>query len=144
MNLFLPWEGSQEMEPRKDRKVFLPKRRFPLEDLCFKTIGSPYFSLPNPSGTVRSFLRALEKDHEDEAMGYLSNTVASVADLDGIKKLFGEKKELLFFSDDILNEIRTVSLACQCEEGKTEVIFVRMVSEPDHYGKWKIYSIEKE
>lgn len=144
MNLFLPWEGSGNKEPKKDRRLFLPKRRFPLEDLCFNTIRSPYFSLPNPSGTVRSFLSALEKDCHDEAMGYLSNTVANMADLDDIKKLFCEKKELHFFSDDILNEIRTVSLTCRSEEGKTEVISVRMVAEPNHFGKWKIYWIEKE
>ncbi|WP_313528661.1 hypothetical protein [Anaerotignum sp.] len=144
MNFFLPWEGSQSSEPKKDRRLFLPKGSFPLEDLCFNTVSSPYFSLPNPSGTVRSFLSALEKDCEDEAMGYLSNTVATMADLEGIKKLFGEKKELHFFSDDILNEIRTVSLACRGEQGKTEVISVRMVAEPNHFGKWKIYCIEKE
>ena len=144
MNFFLPWEGNQKEEPKKDRKVFLPKRRFPLEDLCFKTISSPYFSLPNPSGTVRSFLKALENDCHDEARGYLSTSVATVADLEDIKKLFVEKKELLFFSDDILNEIRTVSLACRCSKGKTEVISVHMVAEPDHFGKWKIYCIEKE
>lgn len=144
MNIFLPWEGNQSKEPKKDRKLFLPKRRFPLEHLCFNTVSSPYFSLPNPSGTVRSFLRALEKDSQDEAMGYLSDSVASVADLDDIKKIFGEKKELHFFSDDILNEIRTVSLACRSAEGKTEVISVRMVAEPNRYGKWKIYCIEKE
>ncbi|WP_352399791.1 hypothetical protein [Anaerotignum sp.] len=144
MKFFLPWKGSGSYEPQKDRKLILPKGTFPLEDLCFNTVRSPYFSLPNPSGTVRSFLSALEKDCEEEAMGYLSNTVAIMADLDGIKKLFGEKKELHFFSDDIQNEIRTVSLACRCEQGYTEVISVRMVAEPNHFGKWKIYCIEKE
>lgn len=144
MNLFLPWEGDQKKEPKKDRRLFLPKRRFPLEDLCFHTTGSPYFSLPNPSGTVRSFLSALEKDRQDEAKEYLSTSVAAVADLEDIKKLFAEKKEFHFFSDDILNEIRTVSLACRSDQGKTEVISVHMVAEPNRFGKWKIYCIEKE
>ncbi|KXL54159.1 hypothetical protein CLNEO_03860 [Anaerotignum neopropionicum] len=144
MKLFLPWEGSEMEKPNKDRKVFLPKRRVPLEDSCFKTIGGPFFSLPNPSGTVRSFLNALEKDHQDEAMGYLSTSAATMVDFEGIKNFFGERKLLRFFSDDIFNEIRTVALTCKNDEGNTEVIFVQMVAEPNRFGKWKINYIEKE
>ncbi|WP_304508822.1 hypothetical protein [Anaerotignum sp.] len=144
MNLFLPWEENRKEEPQKDRRMFLPKRRFPLEHSCFNTIGAPFFSLPNPSGTVRSFITALENDCQDEAMGYLSTTAAAVADFEGIKKFFEDRKTLHFFSDDILNEIRTVSLTCKNDEGKTEVISVQMVAEPNRYGKWKINYIEKE
>lgn len=144
MNLFLPWEENQREEPQKDRRLCLPKRRFSLEDSCFNTIGTPFFSLPNPSGTVRSFLSALEKDCQDEAMGYLSTSAAAMADFEGIKKFFGERKMLYLFSDDIWNEIRTVSLACKSDAGSTEVISVQMVAEPNHFGKWKINYIEKE
>lgn len=144
MKIFLPWEGKQKINPQKDRRLFLPKRRFPLEDSCFNTVGEPFFSLPNPSGTLRSFLTALEKDSQDEAMGYLSASAAAVADFEGIKKFFEERKNLHFFSDDIWNEIRTVALTCKNDDGNTEVISVQMVAEPNRYGKWKINYIEKE
>lgn len=144
MTLFLPWNGSRQINLTESRQLFFQKRKFPLEDLCFKTNAFPCFSLPNPSGTVRSFLDALEKDSEAEALSYLSSRVATEADMDSIKNLFMKKKMLIFFSDDILNEIRTVCLACQSEKGKTEVISVHMIAEPDHYGKWKIFRIEKE
>jgi hypothetical protein len=144
MNLFLPWEGTEKEKPNKDRKLFLPKGRFPLEDSCFKTIGGPFFSLPNPSGILRSFINALEKDCQDEAMGYLSASAAAMADFDGIKHFFGERKPLHFFSDDVMNEIRTVALTCKNDEGMTEVISVQMVAEPNSFGKWKINYIEKE
>lgn len=144
MALYIPWDAAQMPAGYKRKRVFLPRRKFPLEDTCFDTTATPYFSLPNPSGTVRSFLTALERDCPEEAMGYLSAAVVQAVDIDGVKKLFGGKKELHFFSDDILNEIRTVSLACGSGEGKTEVISVRMVAEPNQFGKWKIYCIEKE
>ncbi len=144
MKVFLPWEGKQNANLQKDRRLFLPKRKFPLEDLCFNTVSGPFFSLPNPSGTLRSFLLALEKDSQDEAMGYLSASAAAIADFDGIKKFFEERKNLHFFSDDIWNEIRTVALTCKNDAGITEVISVQMVAEPNHFGKWKINYIEKE
>jgi len=125
-------------------KLYLPKRKFPLEDACFNTASGPFFSLPNPSGTLRFFLTALEKDAPEEAMGYLSASAAAAADFDGIKKFFEERKALHYFSDEIWNEKRMVSLTCKNDDGNTEVISVQMVAEPNRFGKWKINYIEKE
>lgn len=144
MHFFLPFQEKNKQQPSKPMKIYLPKRTFTIEDSCFHNAKKPYFSLPNPSGTVQSFLRALAQDQEEEALGYLSATVSAGADLEEMKRLFSEKKELKFFSDDLTNEVRTVSLACRVEDGKTEVISLRMIAEPNQYGKWKIYCIEKE
>ena len=126
------------------KKLNLPKRNFVLEDSCFNSTKSPFMSLPNPSGTVRSFLSALQKERHDEVMGYFSQSVAAIADIDEIKDLFLVEGKYHFFSDEELNGTRTVALATSDRADQTQVIFVHMISEPDAYGKWKIYSIEKE
>ncbi len=144
MKLFLPWKMTKRPSPPEDMKLFLPKRGFRLEDSSFNTVSTPFFSLPTPSGILRFFLTALEKDAQEEALGYLSSSAAAVADFDGIKKFFEERKTLHYFSDELWNENRTVALTCKTDEGNTEVISVQMVVEPDRFGKWKINYIEKE
>lgn len=144
MKFFLPWTGRVRIRPYKEKKLMVPRSKFPMEDACFSNGQTAYFSLPNPSGTVCSFLSALAADEGDEAMGYLSAEVSYLADLEQVKKLFEKTKEYHFFSDEVTNDIRTVSLACGNQEGKTEIISMRMVAEPNDYGKWKIYYIEKE
>lgn len=127
-----------------NKRIVMPRDARQLEDAAFHSIHAPFMSLPNPSGTVESFIEALRQEDEDEALGYLSQTVMEMADLDEMKRLFCTEGKYHFFSEDAGSGIRTVALATSNRSDSTEVIFVRMVAEPDDYGKWKIYSVEKE
>lgn len=144
MKFFLPWRETQHVAAFKEKRLMMPRRNFPVEDACIFNGHTPYFSLPNPSGTVRSFLSALGAEDEEEALGFLSAEVSPLADLDQVKALFEKIKEYHFISDEAYHDVRTVSLACGNHEGETEMISLRMVAEPNRYGKWKIYCIEKE
>ena len=114
---FLPWNENNRQLKRGEKKLHLPKGTFSLEDAVFDNRKPAYVSLPNPRGTLRSFLQAVE--------GFLKDL-----------------KEYHCFADESRNGIRTVSVTKNSKDG--EIFSFRMVAEPDSYGKWKIFSIEKE
>ena len=57
------------------------------------------------------------------------------------KGVFAHAEKYRFFVKETGERMRTLSLAAA---GEKEVISVGMVAEPDDFGKWKIYCIEKE
>ena len=130
---FLSWNG---------RKLFLPvnHKAFRLEDAVLSTRKSPFFSLVSPKGTLLAFLHALKQEGTEEARGYLSSAISG-ADLEEIKGVFAHAEKYRFFVKETGERMRTLSLAAA---GEKEVISVGMVAEPDDFGKWKIYCIEKE
>ena len=140
---FLPWSKEKKgIVKQGERKLYLPKESLSLEDACFDNRKPPYVSLPNPRGTLRSFLQAVEKGKKEEAMGYFSCKVASAVDYEEIEGLLKDIKEYHCFAEENRDGIRTVSLAQKGRE--EEILSFRMIAEPDSYGKWKIFCIEKE
>ena len=77
---FLPWNEREKQVKRGEKKLYLPKETLSLTDAAFDTHKPAYVSLPNPRGTLRSFLQAVESGKKDEAMGYFSERVAEVVD----------------------------------------------------------------
>ena len=77
---FLPWNEREKQVKRGEKKLYLPKETLSLTDAAFDTHKPAYVSLPNPRGTLRSFLQAVENGKKDEAMGYFSERVAEVVD----------------------------------------------------------------
>lgn len=139
---FLPWHlKKQEQKPRM--KLYLPSVRhgFPMETAALRCLKQPYFSLSDTRGTVMAFLRALQKNQTEEARGYLSRAVGNGADMEQIQKFFSSEGSYCLFLEEKGERTRTVSLACA---DRREMIFLRLVTEPDDYGRWKIYEIEKE
>ena len=67
---FLPWNEREKQVKRGEKKLYLPKETLSLTDAAFDTHKPAYVSLPNPRGTLRSFLQAVESGKKDEAMGY--------------------------------------------------------------------------
>ena len=132
---FLSWNGKPMPKPQ-GRKLFLPvnHKAFRLEDAVLSTRKSPFFSLVSPKGTLLAFLHALKQEGTEEARGYLSS-------LEEIKGVFAHAEKYRFFVKETGERMRTLSLAAA---GEKEVISVGMVAEPDDFGKWKIYCIEKE
>lgn len=138
---FLSWNGKPVPKP-KGRKLFLPvnHKAFCLEDAVLSARKPPFFSLVSPKGTLLAFLHALKQEGTEEARGYLSSAISG-ADLEELKSVFAHAEKYRFYVKDAGAQMRTLSLAAA---GEREVISVGMVAEPDDYGKWKIYCIEKE
>lgn len=138
---FLSWNGKPMPQP-KGRKLFLPVNRkaFCLEDAVLSARKPPFFSLVSPKGTLLAFLRALRQEGTEEARGYLSSAISG-ADLEELKGVFAHAEKYRVFLKNTGARMHTLSLAAA---GEKEVISVGMVAEPDDFGKWKIYCIEKE
>lgn len=139
---FLPW-NQRKQEQKRRMKLYLPsvRRRFPIETAALRCLKQPYFSLSDTRGTVMAFLKALQKNQTEEARGYLSRAVGNGADMEQIQKFFSSEGSYCLFLEEKGERTRTVSLAAS---DRQEMIFLRLVTEPDDYGKWKIYEIEKE
>ena len=56
---FLPWNENSRQLKRGEKKLHLPKGTFSLEDAVFDNRKPAYVSLPNPRGTLRSFLQSV-------------------------------------------------------------------------------------
>lgn len=140
---FLPWNENNRQVKRGEKKLHLPKGTFSLEDAVFDNRKPAYVSLPNPRGTLRSFLQAVESGKKDEAMSYFSTKVAEVVDYEELEEYLKDLKEYYCFAEDEGKGVRRVSVAKKNNKDG-EIFFFRMVSEPDSCGKWKIFSIERE
>ncbi|MBR2383429.1 MAG: hypothetical protein IKA89_06750 [Anaerotignum sp.] len=139
---FLPWNEDRTVK-KGEKKLHLPKRDYSLEDAVFDNRKPAYVSLPNPRGTLRSFLQAVESGKKEEAMGYFSTKIAEVVDYEELEGYLKDLKDYYCFAEDEGKGIRRVSVAKK--NNKDEEIFsFRMVAEPDSFGKWKIFSIERE
>jgi hypothetical protein len=93
--------------------------------------------------TLRSFLQAVESGKKDEAMGYFSSKIAEVVDYEELEGYLKDLKEYYCFAEDEGKGIRRVSVAKKNHKDE-EIFSFRMVAEPDSFGKWKIFSIERE
>lgn len=139
---FLPWSEERGLK-KGEKKLHLPKRTVSLEDAVFDRRKPAYVSLPNPRGTLRSFLQAVEDGKRDEAMGFFSSQIAEAVDYEELEGYLKDLKEYHCFSEDEGKGIRRVSVAKKNKQDE-EIFSFRMVAEPDAFGKWKIFSIERE
>ena len=97
---FLPWNEREKQVKRGEKKLYLPKETLSLTDAAFDTHKPAYVSLPNPRGTLRSFLQAVENGKKDEAMGYFSERVAEVVDYEEMAGFLKDLKEYHCFLED--------------------------------------------
>ena len=105
----------------------------------------PFFSIPNANGTVKSFLEALNNNYIDEAMGYISKNVISPINFNEIYSIFEGVKSYKCLISVTKNTslLKQVSIAVKkSSKNRIEIINLKMVNEPDSFGKWKIYQIE--
>lgn len=137
-----PWKEPNRQLKRGEKKLHLPKGTFSLEDAVFDNRKPAFVSLPNPRGTLRSFLHAVENGKKEEAMGYFSSRVAEAVDYEEMEGFLKELKAYHCFSEESVGGVRTIAVAGEEQGGA--VFSFRMVAEPDSYGKWKIFSIERE
>ena len=114
---FLPWNEREKQVKWGEKKLYLPK----------ETLS----------------LTAVESGKKDEAMGYFSERVAEVVDYEEMAGFLKDLKEYHCFLEDEGAGIRRVSVAKKSKKDR-EVFAFRMVAEPNAFGTWKIFSIERE
>lgn len=68
----MPWNEREKQVKRERKSSICQKETLSLTVAAFDTHKPAYVSLPNPRGTLRSFLQAVESGKKDEAMGYFS------------------------------------------------------------------------
>ncbi len=154
---FLPWHVG--FVKGRDYNMINSKKQHCYKDDNYKIVDTenikwwrkPYFAILNERGTVKFFLDALLKKtdgHNLEAKVYLSryyneesiertiNIFDGVCDYEYVK---GSSKQNN-------NEVTTITIIPKyISEGRHQkLIHISMISEPDRYGKWKIYNIVED
>lgn len=127
-------------------KLYLP-RRTSVKVSMGVTPNKPFVSLMNETGTVKLFVEALSKNRHEDALAYVSKNYAKNFDLGELSEYFGENghyKHLVKveFNQPPRNCITNSILVL--ENNKSSIIHLHMIKEPDKFGSWKIYSIDKE
>ena len=130
------------------KNIFIHKGKTEIGNrICVPKKGSPFFSIPNANGIVKSFLEALNNNYFDEAMGYISKNVVEPVNFEEIYSIFEGVKSYKYLISVKKSSpyLRQVSIAVKKQpKSKIEIINLKMVNEPDSFGKWKIYHVEKE
>ena len=136
---FLPWNEREKQVKRGEKKLYLPKETLSLTDAAFDTHKPAYVSLPNPRGTLRSFLQAVESGKKDEAMGYFSERVAEVVDYEEMAGFLKDLKEYHCFLEDEGAGIRRVSVAKKAKRTERCLPFAWWRSQtPSAHGKFSV------
>ena len=114
---------------------------------------SPFFTMAyNDSAehTMDSFLKAISLDKIDDAKVYISKNYLERVDLDELSDalLPGRKISVSYVqkaSSDKKTPKDCISKAFLIVDGARASLFnINMLKEPNSFGKWKIYSIERE
>ena len=114
-----------------------------------KLTGKPFFNILTENSTVKLFLDAVAHNTEEAAYFISKNCIKSI-DLNEIKSTFedGGFKCLFYSLEDITNNkgncrTNTVLLFNKKSNQKT-ILHLYMVREPDQFGQWKIFNVERE
>ena len=92
---FLPWSGDIVKKLVPSQKIYTPKGINPLffqyDDI--HNLKKPFLSIPNPSGTVKFFLEALQKKSDEEAIGYISHTLWGIVNMEELRDIFQDVRQ---------------------------------------------------
>lgn len=128
----------------KRKPVFLP---------FIKKSSKPFFTVAysdTAEHTIDSFLRAMRLEKIEDAKVYISKNYLDRIDLDELSDVLlpGRKLSVSYvLKTDYRKETPKgcVSKAFLVMDGKDTSLFnINMLKEPNSFGKWKIYSIERE
>ena len=110
--------------------------------------GKPFFNILTENGTVKQFLDAVAHDTEEAACFISKNCIKSI-DLIELKSSFdgGGFKYLYPAEDEAKNtgNCRTNTvLLFNNKSNQNTIVRLYMVREPDQFGQWKIFNVERE
>ena len=129
----------------KRKSVFLP--------FIEGSLVKPFFAVSysdTAEHTIDSFLKAMRLDNIEDAKVYISRNYLDRVDLDELSDalLLGRKLSVSCVLKTSVNRSTPkdcISKAFLVVDGKGSSLFnVNMLKEPNSFGKWKIYSIERE
>ncbi|MCL2593743.1 MAG: hypothetical protein FWD82_10340 [Defluviitaleaceae bacterium] len=93
--------------------------------------------------TTKEFLNALKSDFKDDAKAYISRDFVNSIDLHKYENI--TKKQKIPFV--ICANYDKLPKNCKLDTimtTDTEIFHLYMLKEPDKFGKWKIYGIDRE
>jgi len=106
----------------------------------------PFFSILSENGTVKLFLDAVAHDTE-EAACFISKNCIKAIDLFELKSSFdgGGFKYLYPVEENNIGNCRTDTVLLINKKSKQKTVLrLYMVREPDQFGQWKIFNVERE
>ena len=95
---------------------------------------------------IARFLNAV-KANPDDAWAFVSRICSSKIDLDEIRELMGADVQHVKFATYATSQKKWKTHSMYITDTKRKVrklLHLRMVKEPDHNGKWKIFGVEQE
>ncbi len=113
-----------------------------------KDTDKPFFHTQSANSTIKRFIEALAVNAE-EAKCFVSKTCMHNIDWDALRKCFetGQYKCLspteTVMSTETPRFCKTNAVLILNNDGHN-ILRLRMIREPDRFGQWKIFSIEKE
>lgn len=110
----------------------------------------PFFNIFKDEGVVQNFLEAVKKQQIDDAKIYLSKRfkAGNLMNLDELKNLLDDYGKYKYLRNNVsatdYENFRINSILIMNNEYKNSILHLYLIKEPDKYGNWKIYGIERE
>ena len=137
---------------RKNQTVFMPvkmTKEFP--KLTAPRVKTPFFGILDDDKIAAQFIDAVANDSLDAALPFLSKKLnsQSTIDLDKLREILCGYDEYKYLESPLppapgQNVKKNSILVMNNDYGKNDVIHLYMVKEPDGFGNWKIYGVERE
>jgi len=111
-----------------------------------KQNGRPFFNILADNGTVKLFLDAVAHNME-EAVCFISKNCVKSIDLFELKSSFdgGGFKYLYPIEENSRGNCKTNTVLLINNKSKQKTVLrLYMVREPDQFGQWKIFNVERE
>lgn len=149
-NIYLSWNGKRKYKVFGCPKCYIQYRKSSLlfEYGSINNTHTPFFFIPNASGTVKFFIDALHKNLNEEAMKCISRFSLGYINMEEVRDMFQNIQKLQYIvrSDcDLKKEmLHSVSVMIKESNGTIEFIQLQMIKEPDKFGNWKIINIKRE
>jgi hypothetical protein len=128
------------------RPVKIPASHAGYSDEIISKTGGPFFHIMTENSTVKLFLDAVAQNTE-EARCFLSKNCLKTIDLTELKETFefGNYKYLIPAEISGAKNCRTNTvLLFNRSENEKIILRLYMVKEPDQFGQWKIFNVERE
>ena len=101
-----------------------------------------YAEKENSKYTLKEFLSAMDNDLIEEAKAYISKNYTDMIDLEKYENII-KKKSPFVISANYDKEPKNCTTDTIATTDR-EIFHIRMLKEPNKFGKWKIYGIAKE
>lgn len=126
----------------KQNRFLYEKHEWQINDIKQE---KPFFSISDKDNTLQMFIDAILRDATEEATCYMSRSMPTDINLSEVRRALGSSYKCLIKARKENDEFHKTDSLLIINEGKlNNILHVHMVKEPDGFGKWKIYGIERE